>query len=142
MQAERKKTTEAATLRKERQSAEAGREATGSKASADGHGWPGAAAGRDATDSVAPAAPCERALALAERERFPEAEIAQRACLASDLPEPAREKGLVFLAELLDRQARFADADAVIAEIHRQFPESVPLDRYLRRRPMVQKRRE
>jgi hypothetical protein len=76
---------------------------------------------------------------LAERERFREAEDAQRACLAGKLPEPAREKGLVFLAELLDRQARFADADAVIAEVDRQFPQSPPLELYRQQRPMVQK---
>ena len=102
-----------------------------------------AEAGRDAPGSVAPAGPsCELAHTLAERERFREAEAAQRACLAGVLDAPSREKGLVFLAELLDRQARYADADAVIAEIQRQFPESQPLDLYLRRRPMVQKRQE
>jgi anti-sigma factor RsiW len=162
----------------------------------DGQGWPSAGAGRDATDSVAPAAgsppvtaadempsgmqaeqkkmagaaapmaeqhvagktksasgmriakepspgsPCELARTLAERERIREAEIAQRACLAGDLSAPSREKGLVFLAELLDRQARVAEADAVIAEIQRQFPASLPLDLYLRQRPTVQKRKE
>ncbi|HEY5460113.1 MAG TPA: hypothetical protein VIJ89_00060, partial [Deferrimonas sp.] len=74
-----------------------------------------------------------------ERERFREAEAAQRACLAGDLDAPTREKGLVFLAELLDRQARFADADAVIAEVDRQYPQSRPLDLYRQRRSMVQK---
>ena len=64
---------------------------------------------------------------------------AQRACLAGDLDAPSREKGLVFLAELLDRQARFADADAVIAEVDRQYPQSRPLDLYRQQRPMVQK---
>ena len=83
--------------------------------------------------------PCERARALAERERFREAEDAQRACLAGDLDAPSREKSLVFLAELLDRQARFADADAVIAEVDRRFPQSRPLDLYRQQRPMVQK---
>ena len=86
--------------------------------------------------------PCERARILAERERFREAEDAQRACLAGKLPEPAREKGLVFLAELLDRQARFADADAVIAEVDRRFPQSRPLDLYRQQRPLIQKRLE
>jgi hypothetical protein len=159
----------------------------------DGQGWPSAGAGRDATDSVAPAAasppvtaadgmpsgmqaeqkkmagaaalmaeqqgagkaksasgmriakepspgsPCELARTLAGRERIREAEVAQRACLAGDLDAPSREKGLVFLAELLDRQARFADADAVIAEVDRQFPQSRPLDLYRQLRPMVQK---
>ena len=83
--------------------------------------------------------PCERARTLAEQERFREAEDAQRACLAGDLDAPSREKGLVFLAELLDRQARFADADAVIAEVDRRFPQSRPLDLYRQQRPMVQK---
>ncbi|MDO8738574.1 anti-sigma factor [Candidatus Deferrimicrobium sp.] len=88
------------------------------------------------------ASPCELARTLAERERFREAEVAQRACLAGNLPEPAREKGLVFLAELLDRQARFAEADAVITEVDLQFPQSRPLDLYRQRRPMEQKRQE
>ena len=83
--------------------------------------------------------PCERAHALAERERIREAEDAQRACLAGDLDASSREKGLVFLAELLDRQARFSEADAVIAEVDRRFPQSRPLDLYRQQRPMVQK---
>ncbi|HLN79456.1 MAG TPA: hypothetical protein VK185_00525, partial [Candidatus Bathyarchaeia archaeon] len=94
---------------------------------------------RIATEA-APGSPCEMARTLAERERFREAEDAQRACLAGKLPEPAREKGLVFLAELLDRQSRFADADEVIAEVDRRFPQSRPLDLYRQQRPMVQKR--
>ena len=76
---------------------------------------------------------------LAAQERWREAESAQRACLARDPSAPAQEKGLVFLAELLDRQARFADADAVIAEVDRQFPQSRALDLYRQQRPMVQK---
>jgi len=84
--------------------------------------------------------PCELARSLAERERFRDAEGAQRACLAGDLDAPSREKGLVFLAELLDRQTRFADADAVIAEVDRLYPQSRPLDLYRQQRPMVQKR--
>ena len=83
--------------------------------------------------------PCERARALAVQERWREAEAVQRACLVQDPSTPAREKGLVFLAELLDRQARFAEADAVIAEVDRQFPQSRPLDLYRQQRPMVQK---
>ena len=83
--------------------------------------------------------PCELARELAARERFPEAEEAQRACLAGDLDASSREKGLVFLAELLDRQARFSEADAVLAEVEKQYPRSRPLDRYRQRRPMVQK---
>ena len=85
------------------------------------------------------ASPCERARALAVQERWREAEAVQRACLAQDPSTPAREKGLVFLAELLDRQARFAEADTVIAEVDRQFPQSRPLDLYRQQRPMVQK---
>jgi hypothetical protein len=85
------------------------------------------------------ASPCERARALAVQERWREAEAVQRACLAQDPSAPAREKGLVFLAELLDRQARFAEADAVISEVDRQFPQSRPLDLYRQQRPMVQK---
>jgi hypothetical protein len=91
-----------------------------------------------AKDSHA-ASPCALAHTLAERKRIREAEIAQRECLAGDLSAPSREKGLVFLAELLDRQARFAEADAVITEVDRQFPQSRPLDLYRQQRPMVQK---
>ena len=92
-----------------------------------------------ASASPRAASPCELARTLAERERIREAEVAQRECLAGDLSAPSREKGLVFLAELLDRQARFAEADAVITEVDRQFPKSRPLDLYRRHRPMVQK---
>jgi hypothetical protein len=87
-----------------------------------------------------PGSPCELARTLAERERIREAEVAQRECLAGDRSAPAQEKGLVFLAELLDRQERFAEADEVIAEVDRQFPQSRPLDLYRRQRPMVQKK--
>lgn len=184
----------------------AGERRTKAEPESDGQGWPGAGAGRDATDSVAPAlatkkaestavarpvpppvtaaggipqgmqaerekmagaadlkaerhvagkaksatgmgvaresstdSPCELARALAERERIRDAEEAQRACLAGDLDAPSQEKGLVFLAELLDRQGRFADADTVIADVDRQFPQSRPLDLYRQQRPMVQK---
>ena len=86
--------------------------------------------------------PCELARTLADRERFREAETAQRACLAADPTATSREKGLVFLAELLDRQERFAEADAVIAEVDRQFPQSRALDLYRQRRPMILKRPE
>jgi len=68
-----------------------------------------------------------------------DAEAAQRACLAGDLNAPSREKGLVFLAELLDRQGRFSEADAVIAEIEKKYTQSRSLDLYLQQRPMVQK---
>ena len=145
MQAERKKMSGAASAMADRQAAGKTDSASGMRiakeASPDGHGWPSAGTGRDAPGSAVPAgSPCELARTLAERERFREAEDAQRACLAGKLPEPAREKGLVFLAELLDRQARFADADAVIAEVDRRFPQSRPLDLYRQQRPMVQKR--
>lgn len=100
------------------------------------------ASGMRIAKEPSPGSPCELTRTLAERERFREAEVAQRACLAGDLDAPSREKGLVFLAELLDRQARFAEADAVIEEVDRQFPQSRPLDLYRQRRPMVQKRQE
>jgi anti-sigma factor RsiW len=85
------------------------------------------------------ASPCELARTLAGQGRLRDAEAAQRACLAQDRSAPAQEKGLVFLAELLDRQVRFAEADAVIAEVYRQFPQSRPLDLYRQQRPIVQK---
>ena len=100
------------------------------------------ASGMRIAKETSPGSHCELARTLAERERFREAEVAQRACLAGDLPEPEREKGLVFLAELLDRQARFAEADAVLAEVERLYPQSRPLDLYRQQRPMVQKRPE
>jgi Putative zinc-finger len=145
MRSERKNATGATAPTAEQQAAATGTSAAGMRiakeAAPDGHGWPGAGTGRDAPGSVVPAgSPCEMARTLAGRERFREAEDAQRACLAGKLPEPAMEKGLVFLAELLDRQARFADADAVIAEVDRRFPQSRPLDLYRQQRPMVQKR--
>ena len=83
--------------------------------------------------------PCELARTLAAQERLREAEAAQRECLAQDPSPPTQEKGLIFLAELLDRQARFAEADAVLTEVHSQFPKSLPLDLYRQQRPMVQK---
>jgi hypothetical protein len=83
--------------------------------------------------------PCEMARTLAAQRRLREAEAAQRECLAQDPSPPTQEKGLIFLAELLDRQARFAEADAVLTEVHRQFPKSLPLDLYRQQRPMVQK---
>ncbi len=109
----------------------------------DGQGRPGAGAGRDAPGSVAPVvSPCELARTLAARKRWRDAEAAQRICLARDLPAPSREKGLVFLAGLLDRQERFAEADAVITEVERQFPQSRPLELYRQQRPLVQKHHE
>jgi len=123
MQAERKKMAGAAALTAEQHVA----------------GKATSASGMRVAKEPSPGSPCDLARTLAERERIREAENAQRACLAEDLPEPAREKGLVFLAELLDRQARFADADAVIADIDRRFPKSRPLDLYRQQRPMVQK---
>jgi len=83
--------------------------------------------------------PCDLARTLAEREQMRDAEAAQRACLAGDRNAPSREKGLVFLAELLDRQGRFSEADAVIAEIEKKYTQSRSLDLYLQQRPMVQK---
>jgi hypothetical protein len=97
------------------------------------------ASGARVAKAPGPASPCEMARTLAAQGRWKEAEDAQRACLAKDRSAPTQEKGLVFLAELLDRQSRFADADAVIAEVHRQFPHSLPLDLYRQQRPMVQK---
>jgi hypothetical protein len=96
---------------------------------------PAKAAAKERSD----ASPCERARTLAARRLWKEAETAQRECLAQDRSAPSQEKGLVFLAELLDRQARFAEADEVILEVHRQFPRSVPLDLYRQQRPMVQR---
>jgi len=142
---ERKNAPGATAPTAEQQAAATGTSAAGMRiakeAAPDGHGWPGAGTGKDAPGSAVPAgSPCEMARTLAGRERFREAEDAQRACLAGKLPEPAREKGLVFLAEMLDRQARFADADAVIAEVDRRFPQSRSLDLYRQQRPMIQKR--
>jgi hypothetical protein len=104
-----------------------------------GAGKTESASGTRVAKEASPGSPCERARAHAERERFREAEDAQRACLSGDLDAPSREKGLVFLAELLDRQERFAEADAVIAEVDRRFPQSRPLDLYRKQRPMVQR---
>jgi len=125
-QAGRKRMTGASALMEEQQGAGKAKSASGMRIAKE----------------PSPGSPCELARTLAERERFREAEVAQRACLAEDLPAPSREKGLVFLAELLDRQARFAEADAVITEVERRFPQSRPLDLYRQQRPMVQKRQE
>jgi hypothetical protein len=92
-----------------------------------------------ASDSRRSASPCESARTLAAEGRLREAETAQRACLAQDSSAPTQEKGLIFLAELLDRQARFAEADSVIREVDRRYPQSRPLDLYRQQRPMVQK---
>ena len=123
MQAERKKMEGAAAPMAEPQGS--------GKAVAD--------SGAGIAKETSPDSPCELARTLAERERIREAEVAQRACLAGDLSSSSREKGLVFLAELLDRQERFAEADAVIADVDRRFPRSRPLDLYRQQRPMVQK---
>lgn len=85
-----------------------------------------------------PASGCEDARSLAAQERFEDAEAAQRACLARDDSPAAQESGLVFLAELLDRQRRFADADTVIGEAQARFPGSRPLERYQQLRRQVQ----
>ncbi len=90
--------------------------------------------------SIAAPSPCDAARSLAGRERLEEAEAAQRSCLAQRNAPALQESGLVFLAELLDRQARFAEADAVIRETQRQFPGSRPLDAYLAQRSQVQNR--
>ncbi|MHB1025418.1 MAG: zf-HC2 domain-containing protein [Desulfobacteria bacterium] len=147
IQAERKEMAGAAARMAERQGAgqgrpgaEAGRDATGSAASVAGKAK--SASGMRITKEPPVGSPCELARTLAGRERFREAEDAQRACLAADPTAISREKGLVFLAELLDRQERFAEADAVIAEVDRQFPQSRALDLYRQRRPMIQKRPE
>jgi hypothetical protein len=97
------------------------------------------ASGMRIAKEASPGSPCELARTLAERERIREAEDAQRACLAQDPSANAQEKGLVFLAELLDRQARFAEADTVITEVDRQFPQSRPLELYRQQRPLVQR---
>jgi len=104
-----------------------------------GAGKATSASGMRVAKEASPGSPCELARALAERERFREAEAAQRACLAQNPSAKAQERGLVFLAELLDRQARFAEADAVITDVDRQFPQSRPLELYRRQRPTVQR---
>ncbi len=81
---------------------------------------------------------CDLARKLAAEGKLKEAESAQRACLDRDQAPATQETGMVFLAELLDRQARFEEADAVIEEARRQFPRSRPLDLYRQQRPMVQ----
>lgn len=82
--------------------------------------------------------PCRSARELAAEGRLAEAEAAQRDCLGRDTSPQAQEAGLVYLAELLDRQARFADADAVLDNAARRFPGSRPLERYRRQRPTLQ----
>ena len=131
-------------------SAGAGKDATGSVAPAAGPPPVTAANGMtqgmqaerkktEGAKETSPGSPCELARTLADQGRLRDAEVAQRACLAQDRSAPAQEKGLVFLAELLDRQERFAEADAVIADVDRQFPQSRPLDLYRQQRPLVQK---
>lgn len=99
-----------------------------------------AAKSLEAALPAAAPSPCESARLLADQERFKEAEAAQRACLERHPSPELQESGLVFLAELLDRQTRFAEADAVIRETQRQFPGSRPLDAYLKQRAQVQSR--
>jgi len=91
------------------------------------------------SDPARASSPCEMARTLSAQGHLGKAEAAQRECLAQDPSPPTQEKGLIFLAELLDRQTRFAEADAVLTEVHRQFPKSVPLTLYRQQRPMVQK---
>jgi hypothetical protein len=150
IQAEQKKMAGSAALMAEQQGAGKAKSAAGMRMANDQSAEASPAVSLGETRSKAgplplasapprTASPCERSRALAERERIRDAEDAQRACLAGDLDAPSREKGLVFLAELLDRQARFSEADAVIAEVEKQYPQSRPLDHYLQQRPMVQK---
>jgi anti-sigma factor RsiW len=94
--------------------------------------------GKESAGLRLPPSGCGEARALAAQERFKDAEAAQRACLARDDSPAAQESGLVFLAEMLDRQNRIADADAVIREVQARFPESLPLERYQRERLQVQ----
>ncbi len=84
--------------------------------------------------------PCEEARSFADRGRLEEAETAQRACLARGNPPEAQEKGMVFLAELLDRQSRFSEADSVLEETRKLFPRGRALAPYLERRSGVQGR--
>jgi hypothetical protein len=85
-----------------------------------------------------PTGECGPARELAAQGRLKEAESAQRACLARDGSGAAQERGMVFLAELLDRQGRFEQADAVIATVRERFPGSRPLAAYERGRSKVQ----
>lgn len=85
-----------------------------------------------------PASGCREARSLAAQERFKEAEAAQRACLARDDSPAVQESGLVFLAEMLDRQHRFEEADGVIEEAQARFPKSRPMERYRQQRQQVQ----
>ena len=96
------------------------------------------AAKPEAAGSVLSDTSCDDARRLAASGRFRDAEASQRACLASDISSRAQEDGLVFLAELLDRQTRFNEADAVIEETRARFPDSRALDLYRRQRPQVQ----
>ena len=86
----------------------------------------------------AEASPCDAARDLAAQGRFKEAEAAQRECLADDASAPAQESGLVMLAELLDRQHRYAEADSVIEETQARFPRSRSLELYQQQRVQVQ----
>jgi hypothetical protein len=97
--------------------------------------------GKSAADARSPEgrSPCDLARELAGRGRFAEAEAAQRACLASDPTPATQDPGLVFLAELLDRQSRFAEADEVLESTERRFPRSRPLELYRQQRPQLQR---
>lgn len=96
-------------------------------------------AGKSMEDASRPGAlPCREARDLAARGLFKEAESAQRACLARDDSPAVQEAGLALLAELLDRQRRFADADAVLEEAGNRFPGSRALELYRRQRAQVQ----
>ncbi len=98
-----------------------------------------AAKGKGDSGNAMPAVGCEEARALASEERLREAEAAQRACLARDASPAAQEGGLLFLAELLDRQHRSAEADTVIEEVQERFPGSRRLESYRQRRERVRK---
>jgi hypothetical protein len=105
---------------------------------AAGSAHPEAAATAKGGSGEAPQGGCPEAREMASKGRLTEAESAQRACLARDYSPAAQESGMVFLAELLDRQRRFAEADAVLAKAQERFPGSRPLEAYLQRRSRVQ----
>jgi hypothetical protein len=81
---------------------------------------------------------CETARSLAAQGRFKEAEAAVRNCLSEEKSPPAQEGGLVLLAELLDRQHRFAEADSVIESAQVRFPRSRAVQGYQKQRAGVQ----
>lgn len=92
----------------------------------------------EAAESAVSESSCDDARRLAAEGRFRDAEVSQRVCLARDASPRAQEDGLILLAELLDRQARFNEADAVIEEARGRFPDSRALHLYRQQRPQVQ----